>query len=141
MSQDLEHLKLLTIFHYVVAGLMAFFACFPLIHFFLGLAMLSGAFPGTDDFPRFMGLFFMAIAGVVIVTGWTVAFLVFLAGRNLARRTRYTFCLVMACVECLFMPFGTILGVFTIVVLMRESVKGLFADQHAETPGASTSAV
>jgi len=34
---------------------------------------------------------------------------------------------VMACVECLFIPFGTILGVFTIIVLLRESVKALFA--------------
>jgi hypothetical protein len=33
----------------------------------------------------------------------------------------------MACIECLFIPFGTILGVFTVVVLSRESVKALFA--------------
>jgi len=32
----------------------------------------------------------------------------------------------MACIECLFIPFGTILGVFTIVVLSREPVKALF---------------
>jgi len=32
----------------------------------------------------------------------------------------------MACIECLFMPFGTVLGVFTILVLVRESVKQLF---------------
>ena len=30
-------------------------------------------------------------------------------------------------VECLFMPFGTVLGVFTIVVLCREPVKQLFS--------------
>jgi hypothetical protein len=29
----------------------------------------------------------------------------------------------MVCAECLFIPFGTILGVFTIIVLLRESVK------------------
>ena len=34
-------------------------------------------------------------------------------------------------VECLFFPFGTILGVFTIVVLMRDSVKELFAVDHS----------
>jgi hypothetical protein len=33
----------------------------------------------------------------------------------------------MAAVECLFMPFGTVLGIFTIVVLNRDSVKPLFA--------------
>jgi hypothetical protein len=39
----------------------------------------------------------------------------------------YTICFVMACGECMFMPFGTVLGVFTILVLNRQSVKGLFA--------------
>ncbi len=37
------------------------------------------------------------------------------------------FCLVMACVACLFMPFGTVLGVFTIIVLARPSVQTLFS--------------
>jgi hypothetical protein len=32
----------------------------------------------------------------------------------------------MAGVACMFMPFGTVLGVFTIVVLLRDSVKELF---------------
>jgi hypothetical protein len=43
------------------------------------------------------------------------------------KHTRYWFALTMACIECLFIPFGTILGVFTIIVLSRESVKELFA--------------
>jgi len=36
------------------------------------------------------------------------------------------FCLVMAGVECIFTPFGTVLGVLTIIVLVRPSVKELF---------------
>jgi predicted protein tyrosine phosphatase len=31
----------------------------------------------------------------------------------------------MACVECLSLPFGTVLGVFTILVVNRASVKGV----------------
>jgi hypothetical protein len=38
----------------------------------------------------------------------------------------------MACIECLFIPFGTILGVFTIIVLSRESVKTLFSTTAGE---------
>jgi hypothetical protein len=34
--------------------------------------------------------------------------------------------MVMAGVECIFSPFGTVLGIFTIFVLMRESVKQMF---------------
>jgi hypothetical protein len=68
----------------------------------------------------------MAFAAFFIVAGWTLAGLMVLAGRSLAARTRYTFCLVIGAVECLFMPVGTVLGVFTIIVLVRESVKGMF---------------
>jgi hypothetical protein len=35
----------------------------------------------------------------------------------------------MACVECIFIPFGTVLGAFTILVLMRPSVKEMFDPQ------------
>ena len=68
----------------------------------------------------------MAFASVFILGGWTLAVLVLMAGRFIARRKHYMFCFVMACVECVFMPFGTALGVFTILVLSRQSVKRLF---------------
>jgi hypothetical protein len=45
------------------------------------------------------------------------------------------FCLVMASITCMFMPFGTVLGVFTLIVLMRPSVKPLFEGQAANPPG------
>ena len=138
MSQDSEHLKLLAIFHYVVAGITALFACIPFLHFFMGLALTTGAFPDTDPEAQAVGIFIMVFAGLFIVAGWTLAALIAFSGRNLQTRRRYTFCLVMAGVECIFMPFGTVLGVFTIIVLMRDSVKLLFgrpaALQPAPTP-------
>jgi hypothetical protein len=60
-----------------------------------------------------------------ILVGWTFAALVLIAGRCIAHRNRYTFCFVLACVECLWMPFGPCLGVFTILVLNRQSVRML----------------
>ena len=126
MNQDLEHLKLLSIFHYVVAGLVGLFACFPLIHFFVGLGMVTGAFDDAPSETRLFGVAMMVFAGLFILSGWAMAGAVLYAGRNLATHTRYTYCLVVAGIECIFMPFGTVLGVFTIIVLMRESVKELF---------------
>jgi hypothetical protein len=41
---------------------------------------------------------------------------------------------VVAGIECIVMPFGTVLGVFTLVVLSRESVKTLFAAERALQP-------
>jgi hypothetical protein len=138
MNQDAEHLKLLSIFHYVVAGLAALFSCFPLFHLVIGIAMVSGQLEGADADPpaQMIGWFFVIFAGTFILCGLAFAVAVFLAGRSLAHRTRYLYCLVMAGVECIFMPFGTVLGVFTILVLLRDSVKGMFGveTQPAELP-------
>jgi hypothetical protein len=61
-----------------------------------------------------------------MLVGLVFAVCVILAGRYITKRRHYIFCLVIASLNCLFMPFGTILGVFTIVILMRPSVKELF---------------
>lgn len=129
MNQDQEHLRLLAIFHYVCAGLAALFSCIPIIHLVLGLVMLlrPEAFGrGADQPPAVVGVIFVVIGATIIICGWTFAALLAWAGRCLARRRHYTFCLVMAAVACLFVPFGTVLGVFTILVLMRPAVKALF---------------
>jgi hypothetical protein len=131
---DNEHLKLLSIFHYVVSALAAFFACFPIIHLVIGLFFIVAPEKfghGSNQPPALIGWFFVAFASVFILLGWTYAVLVLIAGRCIAHRKRYTFCFVMACVECLFMPFGTVLGVFTILVLNRASVKDLFNPRPA----------
>jgi hypothetical protein len=129
MTQDEEHVRMLSIFHYVVSGLAALFALFPLFHLVLGLIFIfaPGRVAGRGDAPpAFLGWFFVGFAVVFITLGWVFAVLVLTAGRSLAKRKRYTFCLVVAGLECLFMPFGTVLGIFTIVVLMRPQVKELF---------------
>jgi len=136
MNQDEEHLKLLSIFHYVVAGIAALFACFPIFHFLIGIGMLTGSFaaPPDETFPlAIVGGIFTVFAGGIMLFGWGFAVAVALAGRFLASKQHYTFCLVMGGIDCLFMPFGTVLGVFTIIVLVRPSVKELFeANQPAQ---------
>jgi len=129
MTRDEEHLRLLSIFHYVVGGLAGLFALFPIIHLVIGLVMIfaSDKFAGKGaPPPAFLGWFFVIFAAMFIILGWIFAAFVLTAGRFLARRKHYMFCLVMAGIECLFMPFGTVLGVFTIIVLMQEPVKQLF---------------
>ena len=102
---DNEHLKLLSIFHYVVGGMAALFACFPIIHLVVGLFLIlaPGKFGhGSQQPPAFIGWFFVVFASVFILVGWTLAVLVLIAGRCIAHRKHYTFCFVMACVECVF---------------------------------------
>ena len=126
-DQNQEHLRLLSIFHYVLAGLSALVALIPVIHLAIGVAMLAGALkpqPGQDL--RVLGMVFVLIAVTFILCGLAFSVLVAAVGRCLARRRKYMFCFVMACIECTLMPLGTILGVFTIIVLSRDAVKRSF---------------
>jgi hypothetical protein len=136
MNQDKEHLRLLAIFHYVVAGLAALFSFFPLLYTTVGAIFIFAARhgtpkPGEEPPPEFIGWIFAIVGSLLFLLGVAIAICILIAGRSLAKRTRYWFALVVACIECLFIPFGTILGVFTIVVLSRESVKALFSTAQA----------
>jgi len=129
MSKDEEHLRLLSVFHYIVGGLAALFACFPIIHLVLGLLIVFNPHlfgPAKDAPPPFLGWFLVIFAGMFVLAGWIMAALIAWAGWCLQHRRRYLFCAVMAGVACLFLPFGTVLGVFTLIVLLRPTVKALF---------------
>jgi hypothetical protein len=131
MNHDSEHLWLLAIFHYVVAGLGMLFSFFPLLYSAVGGFMLYAAHhPGPNNQeppPAILGLIFIVLGALFFLVGVVMAICILVAGRSLARQRRYWFAFVVACIECLFIPFGTILGVFTIIVLSRESVKELFS--------------
>jgi len=127
MNQDEEHLNLLSIFHYVAGGMTALFSCFPLLYIAMGVGMLCGAFEGDNSPPPFWGWVLIVFGAVLILVGWMLSVVMIVAGRKLKRRTSRTFCMAAAGLECILMPFGTVLGVFTLVVLTKESVKELFA--------------
>jgi len=123
---------LLAIFHYVGAGLAALFSFFPLLYTTIGAIFIFAARhgtpkPGEELPPEFLGWIFAIVGLLLFLLGIAMAICILIAGRCLSRRKHHTFALVMACIECLFIPFGTILGVFTIIALSRESVKELFA--------------
>jgi hypothetical protein len=131
MNHDSDNLRLLAIFHYVVAGLAVFFSFFPLLYSAMGGFMLYAAYhPGPNNQqqpPAVLGWIFAMLGALFFFTGLVIAICILIAGRSLARQRRYWFAFIVACIECLFIPFGTILGVFTIIVLSRESVKALFS--------------
>lgn len=142
VDPDEENLKLISIFHYVVGGLGILFACFPLIHLSLGLMIVSGKFPPmvqqghapAPEFPREFGWMFVAMGAVFFLIGQFCAISMLISGRYISQRKNYTFSFVIACIECVFFPFGTALGVFTIITLSRESVKALFGRGTASRP-------
>jgi hypothetical protein len=135
--RDREHLRVLSTCYYVLSGLAFLGGCFPFIHITLGILMLNGALPpakGDPNFPSFIGWLLIIIGSIVVLFGWTVGVVCLLVARRLARATHYHFCLVGAGIGCIFMPLGTILGVFAILVLCRDSVRALFADGPQTPP-------
>ncbi len=131
VDRDAEHLRLLSITYYVLAGIKALLGCFPLIHVAIGIFVVAAGDSLADGStqgppPAILGWIFIAIGGIFTVVGWTAAILMFLCARRLARRRSHLFCMVVAGLSCLFFPFGTVAGVFTFVVLTRPSVRELF---------------
>jgi hypothetical protein len=130
LQADAEQLRILSICHYVVAGMQALFGCTPIFHFLAGAFMLFG--PGLsgksgNGGAAIVGGFFMTFAGLWMLVCWTLATCVVIAGRNLIERKHHMFCLVVAGVmAAMCIPLGTALGVFTIIVLVRPSVKQAF---------------
>ena len=161
MSKVREHLRLLSIFHYVIGGFLALASLFPMLYVVMGAVFLflepaahspeivESAAPLEEvDSPQtgdaepvthaagnratqqqeqeLVGGIFLVIGAIGVLVIWTLAIFAMIAGRRLARHRSHTFCLVVAATECLFMPLGTVLGVFTILVLVKPEARELF---------------
>lgn len=128
MNNDEEHLRLLTMGHYIVAAITGLFSLFPVIHLVMGLLIVLGKFPQTkgDPAPAFVGWLFLVLGAAFITAGMSMAICLAFAGKYLKLRRRHTFCTIVAAVSCAFMPLGTILGVLTLIVLQRPTVKQMF---------------
>jgi len=122
-EEDVKQLSMLATFHYVVGGITGFFSCLPLIHVTIGVLIIVGTLNGNNPAA---GWIFLIVGALFVTLGWTLAICILMVARNLNRKTHYRFCFFMACAECIFMPFGTILGVFTIMALSKDAVKAAF---------------
>jgi hypothetical protein len=134
---DAEHLRILEIFHYVFAGLAVVGISFLGFHYFLMHSVLSNPAlmrdPKGDGLAaeRFFALFiwFYVVFGALLLAA---ALANYLSGSFIRQRKSRTFSLVVAGLNCVQIPFGTALGVFTIVVLLRDSVRELYDAQRSE---------
>ena len=128
-DQDREHLRLLTIFHYIWAGFQSLGGLIGLA--FIGVGAFIASSPQiaqtNNPPPPWFGAIFAGLGALVFVSVEGMAALCFFTGRFLSRRQHHTFCVVISILNCLSLPFGTALGVFSILVLQRSSVKALFS--------------
>lgn len=128
-NDDSQQVDLLSVFHYILGGVTALFSCLFIIHIVMGMAIVSGKFPVDNRggvFPPVFGWLFVVMGSIAVILGCSLAIGMFIAGRELKRRKQRVFCMVVAGVECALMPLGTVLGVFTLITLNKDSVKALF---------------
>jgi hypothetical protein len=131
---DEEHLKLLSICYMISAAISACFSMIGLMYAGMG-AVMSEAIKHAPELaantanvppPAFIGWIFGAIGVAMFLILITMAGLKLGVAFSLKKRKSRTFCMVVAAFECLGVPYGTLLGIFTFIVLGRDSVTRLF---------------
>jgi hypothetical protein len=130
-KRDIEHIRLLAILHFVFGGLAMLGILFLLIHYFilhtvfanpeLWKSQPNSTPPLKEFFEVFVWLY--VFMGFLLVIG---CLLNLLSGLFLLKRRHRVFSLVIAGLNCLQIPFGTALGILTILVLLRDSVRELY---------------
>lgn len=123
-QSDSEHLRLLGIFGYIYAGLECFMGILAAIYMGVGFTIVMNNEP--------MGWMFVGFGA--LISGWIVvsAVLSFLAARWISLGKNWLFCIIVSGLHCASFPLGTGLGVFSIIVLCRPSVKAWFASKRVQ---------
>lgn len=121
---DQNDLKTLSICHYVYAGLLAFTGFIPVGLLLFAIGLLSSLDPSHASALKGIASGILLIIWVALsVMLWLKAGVVAYSGVCLRQGKHRTLSQVVACLCCLNMPFGTLLGVFTLVVLNRPAVR------------------
>jgi hypothetical protein len=129
---DAEQLNLLAIFHFVGAGLALLGLLFLGLHCIAFVTFVTNARTPNNGPPvGFLAVFkvFYAFGATVFITSGVLNLL---SGLSLRARTHRMFSLVVAGFNCIHVPIGTVLGVFTIVVLGRDSVREQYEAQAVD---------
>jgi hypothetical protein len=134
VTQDEQDLRLLSRLHFAVAGLTGLFSLLPVIYLIVGTAL------SEDTVVPLEFMLWILTAGSFVMSGLALATLMAFGGRALRQYEHYRFCVFVAAVSCLLFPFGTVLGGFTIIVLMRDTVREMFQSGANAASGHITSA-
>ena len=131
---DNEHLRVLSICYYISAGMTAVTSLFGLFYatvgsFFTLVLSQAPTEPDAPPHPELFGLIFVVIGFGIFAVAASLAILKVLVARRLKQRRSRTFCMFVAGFSCLGVPFGTALGIFTFVILSRDSVRRMFENQ------------
>jgi hypothetical protein len=124
-----ESLDFLAMAHYAVAALWAMVSLVPLLWIYVGfeLAGASGLHAPGEVLQAPSPLA-TTLAVAVLVAGFAGGAVTLWGGRCLATRRRLRVASAAALVACLFVPFGTFLGLAAWSILQRPEVRARFAN-------------
>ena len=137
---DEEQLRLLSLGFMVSGGVSAFFSLIGIFYAFMGI-MMGTALSRIPQTPAnsaqtppaaFVGWIFVVMGLVFFVFAITMAAARFRAAWCIKHRKWRVFCMVIAGIGCLEFPYGTALGIFSIIVLGRDSIVQLFSTVRAD---------
>lgn len=127
---DDEHLRLLSIAFWIEGGITLLFACFPILYIAMGFAVtqMESIVPGKNMHgpPKELGYVFMGIGALLALVMASKGVLNILTARALQQRRHRMLCMVTAVLSLLSMPYGTVVGVATLIVLSRPTVMRQF---------------
>ena len=139
---DREHLRILEIIYYIAGATKVVFAFLPLIYVAIGALFVfasSRMEVGSRDVPPiFVGWLIIGIGLVASAILAALGAVQIAAGRAIHNRRHRVFCFVIAALGCINMPWGLALGIFTFVVLGRQSVAQLFGASPPKEPPAES---
>jgi hypothetical protein len=154
-----ERLRLLALGYYVKGAVGAVFISFFLLHFclFLGMSFIpesswntpsksvataqSSSVPSPPPRPANQGppviifRILAAVIGVIILLGWTFGALTIYAGRCVQKRRHRVLIYVMAGLNCALIPWGTLLGVATFMLLQSPAGQKAFCLDKMQRTG------
>lgn len=136
---DVGRLRVLSICHFVLTGLVLLGVSTPLLLMAAGVGIAgslsdrSTAPFGSPELGVFFGMILFCGASLVLLLLLAVSALLLISGICLWRCHCRRFCMVTGVFSLVLVPFGTVLGIFTLVELSRPSVKELFARYRGPT--------
>lgn len=123
-------LTVLTILWYVYAGLNLLGICAGGIYLAIGVVSFSNPdiFKNDPSAPpaELFGWLFVGMGAFIILLTIAFGLLALFCAINLKRRRRRTFCQVASAIACLNIPFGTALGVLTLITISKPDIHQQF---------------
>ncbi len=127
MARDLSDLSILSVLFWLDAGLQVLGVGFLAALTMMGMneeAANNAAGQASTD--AVSGQLVIWMLGAMTVLAGVMLLLKILCAYGIGQRRFRTLCLVISTINCVAVPIGTALGIYSLMVLMRPSVAELF---------------